>query len=148
MTDWSVLSATYEPWHQDLPKVHARVIDPSAKVTELDQGRITEAASWPNTLVPGARRQLEGVLPRLQVGSIVEEEVVTTDREPLIGGAIESFRWSGSVPVVSARVVVSAPAKRKLNVVARNIKLKPKLETTGGRQRMTYTTGPFPVARL
>src|SRR6478672_3212394 len=39
--DWGVLSATYEPWHQDAPRVHARAIDPSGASVELDQSKIT-----------------------------------------------------------------------------------------------------------
>src|SRR5205814_8691507 len=54
--DWGTVGAGWIPAYQDKPTVKARVIDTSAKVTELDQGRITEDASWPNTIVPGARR--------------------------------------------------------------------------------------------
>jgi len=142
--DWSTLGTSWLPGYQDKPTMRARVIDPSGAVAELDQKRITDAPASTTTAMADGRRRLEATLPTLQVGSVVEEEIDSTDRDPLVGGgAVETYLLNGSVPVVSARVTISAPAKRKPHIVARNIAAKPRVETRDGRQRIVYAAGPL-----
>ncbi|HSD90443.1 MAG TPA: DUF3857 domain-containing transglutaminase family protein, partial [Kofleriaceae bacterium] len=142
--DWGQLGTTWQPSYQDKPKLRARVIDPSGAVADLDASRITDAPEWTTTVIPDVRHRIESPLPRLQVGSVVEEQLDWTDREPLLGGsATETYVFTHSVPVVSARLTISAPAKRKLHVVAKAVSVKPKAESRDGRQRLTYIAGPL-----
>lgn len=90
---------------------------------------------------------LEVPLPPLTVGAVVEEEVTTADREPLLGvGGGYRFDLTSSAPQASVRTRISAPAKRRLRVLAFGLPkgVKPRSERVGGRQITTYAFGPMP----
>jgi hypothetical protein len=84
---WSETSMRWEPWYQKQPEIHARVIQPDGKVSQLDQKTITDGP---------AREEEEGTytdarirkvpLPGLTVGAIVEEETVLEDKSPFFSG--------------------------------------------------------------
>ncbi len=147
-SDWNVLSTTWLPAYQDRPTVRARVIDPNGGSVELDPARITDSPVGNAARASAAdRRRLEVPLPPLVVGAIVEEQVTTVDREPLLGiGGSSRFDLSSSVAQASVRARISAPAKQKLRVLAFGLPkgAKPRTERVGGRQVMTYAFGALP----
>src|SRR5262245_9258288 len=121
--DWGTLSSTYRPFYQDKPVIRARVIAPDGTVSELDQTLITEAPEVEESAtVFSDSRVIQAPLPRLQIGSIVEEEITTTDREPILAaGSVELIRIGSTVPVLSTRIDLSAPLSRKAIHVARKL---------------------------
>jgi tetratricopeptide (TPR) repeat protein len=138
--DWGWLSVYWAPTYQDKPTLRARVISPSGAVVDVRPNQITE-----KPVSDSVRRQLVVQLPALVVGSIVEEEVVTVDREPMLGGGdVEVANLSDDVPIVSLRATFEAPAKRKLHIVARGNVPKPQRETKNGMQRVIYSAKNIP----
>src|SRR5262249_25486583 len=71
---FDTLGYEYRPSYQERPQVRARVIDPQGNVTELDPKLAHEEPTEKN----GDRLQGAVPLPKLVVGSVVEEEVVIT----------------------------------------------------------------------
>jgi hypothetical protein len=113
---WSETSMRWEPWYQKQPEIHARVIQPDGKVSQLDQKTITDGP---------AREEEEGTytdarirkvpLPGLTVGAIVEEETVLEDKSPFFsGGGVYRDFFSRNVPIIHSELVVDAAKQLKL----------------------------------
>ncbi len=143
--NWDVLTSTWLPAHQDKPSVRARVIAANGRTQDLDPSLMKdEPESDSARAAPTDRRRLEVPLPRLSIGAVVEEQVVTTDREPLIGGgAAAVLDFSGTLELRSVRITLSS--RQKLRTLAHGIAYKPKTQTSGGRQTQTFATGPLPA---
>ena len=132
---YDTLAYLYRPSYQDRPHVRARVIDPQGNVTELDP----KLAREDPTLKNGDQLQGAVPLPRLAVGSVVEEEVVTTDRDAIsTAGASYAYRVGTAE---STRVAFSAPASLKLRVALHGIAARPTHQTTGGTDTWSYAIG-------
>ena len=143
--DWDQLGSSWQPAFQDKPQLRARVIDAQGHVVELDQKGLTDSPSVTNG-APDDRRRLSAQLPRLQVGAIVEQEVVIVDRVPMIGGGrgIGTGIGDGSSATASTRITFSAPTKLKLRVFPRGLPraTRPAQEIKNGRQTWVFTFGP------
>ncbi len=142
--DWAELSATWHASFQDKPVVRARVIDPTGKVEDLDPAQLTDSPT-----VPGARpsdsHELQGPLPHLAVGSVVEEQITTVDREVPPGGGSFVMMQLGmwGTPIATSRVRLSSPDKRKLQIALRGLPatVRPKRTSSGGRTTISYSLG-------
>ena len=62
------LQAVWHPAYQDRPEIHARVIGPGGMERVLNSDDLREVAA-------GAEHILQGALPGLEIGSVVEEEI-------------------------------------------------------------------------
>ena len=146
--DWGTIRTQWRPSHQDRPAIRARVIDPSGAVAELDPALITDAqTNGTATNVISDHRHVDAPLPRLQVGAIVEEEVVISDREPLL--AIGDVAWNGfgnDVPTSSTVISYSAPAARKAHHVERQLPrgVRSRHHIAGGRESWIYEVAALP----
>ena len=91
------------------------------------------------------RRVLRAPLPAVAPGSLVEEELVSTESAPLFGaGTVERFYFGSSVPVQHTRLILDAPATLPLRYDIRLLPdLKPQRSETGGRVRITFDHGPM-----
>jgi tetratricopeptide (TPR) repeat protein len=146
---WGTARAEWRPFYQDRPQVRARVIEPAGELAELDPSLIADApATQPGAPALSDRRRLEAPLPRLQVGAVVEEEIVTVDREPMLAaGTIDTTPIGGDVPTLSTVLSYAAPAARKVHHVARRLPagVRPRHEIAGGRESWVYDIGPLPA---
>jgi tetratricopeptide (TPR) repeat protein len=137
---WGTLQSTYRPFYQDRPVVRVRVIAPDGTVTELDQSLVSEAPEVehaPNVFSDS--RVVQAPLPRLQVGSVVEEEITTTDREPVLAaGTVEMASIGAAVPVLTTRIELTAPVKRKAIHIARKLPKGAKLQHTKTKTRESW----------
>jgi hypothetical protein len=99
---WSEVSARWEPWFEKMPEIHARVIEPDGKLSELDQKTIADVpANEEDEETYTDARVRKGPLPGLKAGSIVEEEIRIADKEPYFsGGGIYRDYFSRGVPIV------------------------------------------------
>ena len=79
--DWRTLYRHWHPFYQDRPSVRARAVAPDGKATEPSMR--PRSPTRPPAMQ--ATRETSRAPSRLQPGSVVEEEVVTTDRVPIIG---------------------------------------------------------------
>jgi tetratricopeptide (TPR) repeat protein len=76
---WDTLSTRYVVSRQDRPAMRARVIDANGKVVEADPKQSTDQ---PVMKPASDAHELAIALPKLSVGAVIEEEIVTTEREP------------------------------------------------------------------
>ncbi len=141
--DWGTLSSTWRPFYQDKPVLRARVIEPSGRVSDLDPSLIHDAPAVSDSpTVYSDLRDIEAPLPRLQIGSVVEVEITTTDRVPLLdAGSVDRFTYASGVINESVTLVISAPASRKVTVIPREIKIKPKHAVANGIETWTFELG-------
>jgi tetratricopeptide (TPR) repeat protein len=141
--EWGDLAATWVPAYQDKPQLRARVIDASGRAFELDLASATEAPDGnAATALPTDRRRLSVPLPHLAIGAVVEEQVITVDRDVVPGGAVTHGLGVGArVPVLDQRLRYTAA--KKLSSVAFGVPagVKPKTETSAGRHIVTYRIG-------
>jgi tetratricopeptide (TPR) repeat protein len=145
VADWGTLTTGWSPFYQDKPVVRARVIAANATVTDLDQGLVTDTPAFSESAtIFSDSRLLEVPLPRLAIGSVVEQEVSITDREPLLrAGSTTWMRLGNSVPTLSTRVRFTGATKRRLAFATQNLpaKTKPAYGKTGDSETWTYTFG-------
>jgi tetratricopeptide (TPR) repeat protein len=119
---WETIDATWSPWYQDRPVLRARVIDPSGSVTLLDPALIVELPPSRRSTAATETRLLQAKLPHLQIGCVVEHEIVTTDREPRFAtGSVDVEELRSYRGVASFVVSFSAPAARKVHHVERKL---------------------------
>ncbi len=131
--DWAESSVRWEPWYQKQPEIHARVLQLDGKVVELDQKTLTDgpAGDAEEGTYTNARIR-KGPLPALAVGVVVEEETVSSDKEPFFAaGGIYRDTFSRSVPVVREQLVVELPAATHLEY---RTHLLPDLKVTDTRE--------------
>ena len=108
---WAESSIRWEAWYQNQPEIHARVIQPDGKVSELDQKTVTDGpASAQDEGTYSDARVRKAPLPGLTVGAIVEEEAFVQDKAPFFtGGGIYRRYFSRSVPVVRSQLLIDVP---------------------------------------
>jgi predicted Zn-dependent protease len=141
---WGDISSRWEPWHEERPTLRARVITPDRAVHALDANTITDAPAKENAdNVFSDRRVLRAPLPAIAPGSLVEEELVSTESAPFFGaGTVERFYFGSSVPVQHTRLVLDAPAALPLRFDIHLLPdLKPQRNETEGRVRITFDYG-------
>jgi tetratricopeptide (TPR) repeat protein/transglutaminase-like putative cysteine protease len=141
---WGDISSSWEPWHEERPILRARVITPDTTIHALDAKTITDAPEKENEdNVFSDRRVLRAPLPAVAPGSLVEEELVSTESAPFFGaGTVERFYFGSSVPVQHTRLILDAPATLPLRYEIQLLPdLKPQRNETEGRVRITFDYG-------
>jgi transglutaminase-like putative cysteine protease len=141
---WGDIALRWEPWHEDRPSLRARVITPDGTVHVLDAKTITDSPAKENAdHVFSDRRVLRAPLPAVAPGSLVEEELVSTESAPLFSaGTVERFYFGSSVAVQHTRLILDAPAALPLRYDIRLLPdLKPQRNETEGRVRITFDSG-------
>jgi len=131
--DWSESSERWEPWHQKEPEIHARVILPDGRVSQLDQKTITDgpAKEQDEDTYTDARKR-KAPLPGLAVGAIVEEETLLVDKSPYFsGGEVYRDFFGRDVPVIQSELIVDAPKELKLQYRVHTL---PNVAMTDGEQ--------------
>jgi tetratricopeptide (TPR) repeat protein len=118
---WDAISAEWQPWYEDVPQIHARVIAADGHVSPLDAKTLTEGPAREqeqDTYVDD--RVLKGPLPGVAAGAIVEQEIVQTNRQPFFAPGIDySIRFGRGVPVLHTRLTLVAPESTPLHYKTR-----------------------------
>jgi tetratricopeptide (TPR) repeat protein len=143
--DDDALHAVWHPSYQDRPVIRARVIAPAGTVVDLDPAKITEPS--PGLRVANADvRFVAAPLPALAAGSVVEQEIVVRDREPLTGGSVNIAPIGNPVPTSSTVITYTAPAAARLHHVERLLPAGAKLrhQVTGGRETWSCELAALP----
>ncbi|HUY80616.1 MAG TPA: DUF3857 domain-containing protein [Acidobacteriaceae bacterium] len=141
---WSQASVEWEKFYQKVPKIEARVIQPNATVTLLDQKTVTDvAAQGQDDGTYSDDRMHEAPLPALSPGAIVELKTICTDKEPYFtAGGVYRYYFQRMVPIVRSRMVVEVPAGTPLNYRSAFLpNLAVKDETKKGVRRLTFDQG-------
>jgi len=148
---WSSIEEHWSPWHQERPKLRARVITADGAVHMLDPATIAEngeAAESADMYDDG--RVLRAPLPATGPGAVVEQEVQVHETAPFFAGGIVHIRvLPMAVPIRLARLVLEAPGDAPLRWVTRLLPgAGPREETstaTGGRHRLTFEYRDLPA---
>ncbi|HKW74793.1 MAG TPA: DUF3857 domain-containing protein [Terriglobales bacterium] len=108
---WAETSGKWEPWYQAKPEIRARVISVDGAVHTLDSKTLTDVPvndDSPDTYTQ--RRRYAGPLPAIDVGAIVEEEVVIHDTAPFFAaGQVQRHTLARYAMVNKTRVLISHP---------------------------------------
>lgn len=147
---WSSIQERWEPWHQDRPVFRARVITPDGVAHELDPKTLSDAPAGSNSPQSYSDlRVLQGPLPAIAVGAIVEYEM-TERMTPVLGSlSFRSYVASG-VPVRFSRFTAESPESLPFRyTVDRSPDLKSSSTTSNGVVHVTLLFGAFdPVTQV
>ena len=120
--NWSEIRVGWSPWHQEIPEIRARVIAPDGKVSVLDPKTITDGPAREDAEDTYTDARVRKVpLPAASVGSIVEQETVSTDKEPLFAGGSgywDSFSWEVPYRRAELRIDLPKAASFRIKVMA------------------------------
>ncbi|MEM1178116.1 MAG: DUF3857 domain-containing protein [Acidobacteriota bacterium] len=119
----STVSSSWAPWHQERPEIRARVIAPDGTERTLEPTTLVEGPTADNTPdIFDDRLLLEGPLPGLRPGVVVEVETKSRDREPYFDAGTSSRHFLlGAVPIVREEVVIEAPRTLSLRFALRGL---------------------------
>src|SRR6185369_15700298 len=148
---WSSIEEHWSPWHQERPRLRARVIAADGSVHSLDPATIAEngeAAQSADMYDDG--RVLRAPLPATGPGAVVEQEVQVHETAPFFAGGIVHIRvLPMAVPIRLARLVLEAPGEAPLRWITRLLPgAGPREETSaapGGRHRLTFEYRDLPA---
>ena len=144
--EWASLSYTWEPWHEQRPVLHARVITPDYAMHPLDLATVTDSpARDTEESVFSDRRVLRAPLPSIAPGSLVEEEESDSESTAFFGaGSVERFYFGFSAPLHHARLILDAPSTLPLRYHAELLPdLKPQRTEADGRLHIIFDVGPL-----
>lgn len=113
---WSTVGASWTPWFQDKPEIRARVIPPDGVERWLDLTTLTEAPlAETGGDIFDDRRLLQAPLPAVEVGSLVVQEIIVSDRRPFFAaGTYHRSFLVNSLPTHRARIRLQAPTSLPL----------------------------------
>lgn len=138
---WGALQDRWEPWHEQRPSFRARVVTVDGAAHELDPKTVIDGPAGTNEpLAYSDTRIVQGPLPAIEVGSVVEFEE-SEAFTPLLGGL--SFRGmvQEAVPVRFSRLIADYPASIPFRY---SVALCPDLKTTSeSRDAITHLTLTF-----
>lgn len=147
---WAASSARWQPWYQARPAIRARVVTADGREHALDQRLLTEAGTREGGgQVYDDDHVLEGPLPAVEVGAVVEEEIVVRDEQPFFAAGSVFREFVGRpVPVLHTRIVIDAPDSLPLKRLTQLLPNARVLETREhGRVRWTLDQGPLDEMR-
>lgn len=139
VSGWGMVGARWSSWYQDRPVVEARVIAPDGRVERLDPSQLAEASGTAvDATMVTDQHKLQGPLPRLVPGSVVEERVIVTDRRPYADGARSVVAYLvANTPPERSRVRLIAPTSIPLTWRVDDSAVVPVVETKEGRTVIT-----------
>ena len=148
VSGWASTSASWAPWYQQKPRIRARVIAPNGTVHTLEPNQLIEDKTPTGSAhTYSDHRRIRAPLPSVSVGSIVEEEIIFSNRRRYSkGGEAAAFFVGGAVPWQRARLTIEAPAKLKYKVLIRNLKgVKRTKRKRGSRIVETFAIDDVPA---
>jgi transglutaminase-like putative cysteine protease len=140
---WAASSARWQPWHQARPTIRARVVTTDGREHQIDQNLLTEAGTRNGNQVYDDDHTLEGPLPAVAVGAVVEEEITVRDEKPFFAAGSVFREYVGRpVPTLRTRLVIDAPESLPLKHLTRLLPNAQVREArANGRVRWTLEQG-------
>jgi transglutaminase-like putative cysteine protease/predicted Zn-dependent protease len=144
---WSRIERGWAPWHQERPKVRARVVSAGGEVHELDPATLAEQGVGDDGELFSDRRILAGPMPGVSAGSVVEEVTTVRDVAPLFDGGVAHRFWMGQAyPVRFSRLRIEVPAALPLRYLVRGAKLSPREKVAGGVRTLVFERHDVPAS--
>ena len=146
LRNWNEVSANWSPWHQERPRIRARVITPDGQVHVLDPATIGEySVGQSGGGLFESRKRLAGPLPKVAVGAIVELEISYRDTEAFFAaGALGWHSLWQIMPVLRTRLVLDLPASLPLRWKVEGLPgVTPVKVAKDGRVSLTLDLGPM-----
>ena len=143
---WNSVETNWEPWHEERPKVRARIVAPDGHVFFLDPNTIettTPRASGHDLYTD--RSSLRAPLPGVTRGAVVEVENITRENKPVFDeGSVEGWVFVSGIPVQESRLIVDAPEALPVTFVLNNGEDVNRTEThPDGHVVTTFEGGPW-----
>lgn len=134
------LEAEWAPWYQDRPQIRARVIGSDGRVFVIDERLITEQPVYEaDAALHSDRRMLKVPLPALQPGSVIEYEVVVTERVPMFAqGTVQRQYFPASSPTCLSRLILEAPSALPLRHAVHGLAGAPRRTQTATTTRLVF----------
>jgi hypothetical protein len=141
--NWAASTAHWQPWHQARPKIRARVITTDGREHQIDQNLLTESGTRDGSQVYDDDHTLEGPLPAVAIGAVIEEEIIVQDQQPFFAAGSVFREYVGRpVPTLHTRIVIDAPETLPMKRVTRLLpNAQVKEARVDGRVRWTLEQG-------
>jgi tetratricopeptide (TPR) repeat protein len=141
--NWAASTAHWQPWHQARPVIRARVITTDGREHQIDQNLLTESGTRDSSLVYDDDHTLQGPLPAVAIGAVVEEEITVRDEKPFFSAGSVFREYVGrAVPTLRTRIIIDAPESLPLKHVTRLLpNAQVKESRAAGRVRWTVEQG-------
>jgi hypothetical protein len=145
--NWSWTEADWSAGCEEQPTIRARVITPDGQVHRLDRETIGEVpVDQDNPNLASDQKLLRAPLPAIEVGAVVEEEIVTRESRPLFDhGMVERLLLAESYPARKFRLTISHPVELPLRWEVLGSELKPVRSEAAGRVTLRFEAGPLPA---
>ena len=137
---WASSTARWQPWHQAKPTIRARVITLDGQEHQIDQKLLTDAANRSgDSQVYDDSHTLEGPLPAVAIGAVIEEEITIRDEKPFFpAGSVYREYIGRPMPVLRTRITVdvpeSLPLKHHMQLLPRAV-----VQEVRDKGRVTWT---------
>lgn len=146
---WSKVEVDFAPWHQMRPEIRARVVTGDGREHWLEDSAVSEGpAPSDEPGIVADRRIVEAELPGIEVGAVVEEEVVVRDEEPFFAaGTAGAYPLQMFAPIHRGRFVLAAPTTLPLRYGVRLAPdLQPLQRLEGGFVELVFEYRDVPAA--
>jgi hypothetical protein len=145
--DWCNTEADWCPSCEEKPVIRARVITSDGVSHELDPESIAEVSSGADDHnMFSDQKLLRAPLPAIEVGAVVEEEIINREQRPLFDrGLVERFQLTDTHPVRQLRLVIEAPTSLPLQYEVLGSELRPTRSEHDGKVTLRLDTGPMPA---
>lgn len=140
--DMSSISVKWQPWHESPPVLRARVIDPDLSIHDLDPKTLTEEGVQSGEQdVYTDSKIMEGPLPAMMPGAVVEETFDAAETQPLFSGGLTGrFYLDWDVPVEHSLFIVDSPDSFPVHTLVKGpVALQPQITKEGGRSTWTVS---------
>jgi len=115
--EYGNVGASWAPWYEDEAVVRARVLKPDGSATELDPSTLMQRRVGGEADMYWDRQVLEGPLPGIEVGSVVETEVTVGQHRPFFdAGTVTRTFLVGSTDALTRRLILDHPKSLKVKV--------------------------------
>jgi len=145
LENWGSIGASWSPWHQDRAVVRGRAIAPDGSVVDLDPSTLMERRLGGDGDIYWDRMALEGPLPGMAVGSVIETEVKVVEHRTFYeSGTVTRHVLLGSSVAEMHRLVLSHPKSLKLKLETWLLDDPPKRKASDGVLTRTWEVTPAP----
>ncbi|MCP4867435.1 MAG: DUF3857 domain-containing protein [Proteobacteria bacterium] len=145
VSEYGSVGASWAPWYESPATVRARVIKKDGTVGTLDPSTLMQRRIGGEADMYWDRQVLEGPLPGIEIGSLVETEVRVEQHRPFFSaGSVTRSFLVGSSGALVRRVILEHPKSTKLKL-STDLLDAPSKATADGRLRRTWEISPGPV---